>query len=91
MQSSVNVEISLFGAFRKFATAIPYEFTFQQGSQVREVRQALLDEIIMRYPYFDQHQLVEKSVLADDNEILGDDYVLKQSVKLAILPPVCGG
>ena len=39
-----------------------------------------------------QHQaLIEDSVLANDTDILPDDFVLEQDCTLFILPPVCGG
>jgi len=91
MQSGIDVEISLFGAFRKFDNGRPFILTVPLGAGLHEIRQALGAELAKRYPEFTQQTLIAESALADEQEILRDDYRLKHGAKLAILPPVCGG
>ena len=91
MQSRINVEISLFGSFRKFDNGQPVILFLPQGANLNTIRSGLSKELAARYPEFNQQALIDESALADEREILSDTYCLERNVKLAILPPVCGG
>ncbi len=91
MQSCINVEINLFGSFRKFDNGQPIILFLPQGANLNNIRNGLSTELTARYPEFNQQALINESAIADEREILGDTYCLERDVKLAILPPVCGG
>lgn len=76
--------IQCFGIFRKFGESLSVDLPL--GSSVQQVKQAIVDLIGT------QHKtLVEESVLADEDSILPNAYVLEKPASLSILPPVCGG
>ncbi len=78
--SDITLEIKLYGAFRKFGESI--KVSIASGSKVEQVKASLSETL---------GELVNSSVLANDNVILGNDDVLEQNATLSILPPVCGG
>lgn len=82
--STISIPIKCFGVFRKFGESLNVDIA--PGSSILEVKQALIQKLGQ-----DQKALVEDSVLANDNEILPNAYILKEENALSILPPVCGG
>jgi molybdopterin synthase sulfur carrier subunit len=87
----INVEISLFGAFRAFDNGTPIILQLPVGTSLQETKQALGTELIRRFPDFKQDKLLEQSPLANEREILRADYILSKNEDLVILPPVSGG
>lgn len=80
----INYSIKCFGAFRQFGDQLSVSVT--PGSSVQQIKAALVRQL------GEQHKtLVEESVLASDNEILPNAYILQEKTPLSILPPVCGG
>ena len=76
--------IKCFGVFRQFGDQLNVSVT--PGSCVQQIKAALVQQL------GEQHKtLVEESVLANDNEILPNAYILQEETPLSILPPVCGG
>jgi molybdopterin converting factor small subunit len=85
----IKVEISLFGAFRKYNSGV-VQFEFNEGKTCEQVKWALGDYLQSRYPDFDK-ELVQTSVLADDKSVLASSTLIERNCSLAVLPPVCGG
>lgn len=76
--------IKCFGVFRQFGDTLCV--TVDAGSSVQKIKEALVQQL------GEQHKtLVEESVLANDNAILPNAYILQEETPLSILPPVCGG
>ncbi len=80
--AEITIHMKLFGAFRKFGESV--DFSVPTGSTIATVKTAL-------QKLLDGNGLVQDSVLANDNSILRDDYVIEGDAELSILPPVCGG
>jgi molybdopterin converting factor small subunit len=91
MQSSLKVEINLFGMLSKYGEGDPLVIIVPSGANMKEVLQALKAELSSRFSDFNAHKVLDASVLADEKEVLKHDHILNQNVSLAILPPVCGG
>lgn len=91
MQRRVKVEIRLFGALRKWDGGAPCVLELPRGAGIAEIRGALREELTRRDPEFDRQELLGRSALADEREILSGCYRLERDTELAILPPVCGG
>lgn len=80
----INYSIKCFGVFRQFGDKL--SVGVDAGSSVQQIKAALVRQL------GEQHKaLVEESVLANDNEILPNAYILQEETPLSILPPVCGG
>ncbi len=79
----ITIHIEFFGAFRQFGKGL--DINIPAGSTVRAVKSALSRRL-------NDTGLVTESVLANDNTILQDtDIITDDNIRLAVLPPVCGG
>lgn len=90
----VRVCVRLFGAFRKYSSGadVYVSFDVPRGTTVAALRQHLGEALRCNCPAFADQQLLDVSVLADDERILDDGQLLGDDrVSLAVLPPVCGG
>jgi sulfur-carrier protein len=90
MQGRINVEVSLYGAFRQLAEQSCH-FELPHGACLRDVRTALKEEIARKHPEFAQRNLLDVSALADEHAILRNDDILLEDTRLAIIPPISGG
>tara|TARA_R110002124_G_scaffold69439_6_gene186747 strand:- start:1237 stop:1488 length:252 start_codon:yes stop_codon:yes gene_type:complete len=82
--TDIDIQIKLFGMFRKNGQNM--QLRLPAGSTIGTVKQ----QISLQLKDTDA-ALVFESVLANEETILPDGYVLENSMKLSILPPVCGG
>ena len=82
--SDIDIKVKLFGAFRKNGHEL--KLRLPAGSTIGNVKQ----QISLRLADTDA-PLVFESVLANDEAILPDGYILEDNINLSILPPVCGG
>lgn len=82
--ADIDIKIKLFGAFRKNGHEL--HLRLPSGSTISNVKR----QISLQLAGADA-ALVNDSVLADDNAILPDGYILQENARLSILPPVCGG
>ena len=80
--SEITLKIKPFGAFRKFGDSIV--LSVPSGSSIATIKTLLQTKL-------NDNILVSDSVLADNDAILRDDYILDSDTALSILPPVCGG
>ena len=86
----LNISVQLFGAFRR-VHAHPVELTIDQHTKIKEVKSALESALRELNPAFNDMELLNKSVFANNQKIYQDDDVIVESATIAILPPVCGG
>lgn len=87
----LRVRVLLFGAFRDFADGDELWLAVPRGTTVAELRRHL-HEALAQAPA--QGGLIDASALAFDEGILLESQALGQGVdevRVAILPPVCGG
>ncbi len=86
-----EIEIRLFGAFRKFVSfgsikvQVPSQFT------VAQLKEIVKCELQNQSSDFTDSNLVYESALATEFEVLAEDDMVKDLKNLALLPPVCGG
>ena len=87
----IQLKIKLFGAFRKYGNgeAIPLELS--EPISISELKNALSQKLQELHSGFDQSELLNESVFADDTAILMQDTVIEKSGEVSVLPPVCGG
>ncbi len=90
MNESITLSIRMFGAFRKHHQGALL-LNIASGSTVSAVKKAIAEKLRQMNPDFSDDELIDKSVLADNQRILGTDECINGSDTLAILPPVCGG
>ena len=85
------ISVKLFGAFRNHCPQSTLTLDLVPNSTVAEVKIKLEKELSSKSPHSEVSVLLSRSVLADENRILDDQDRISEGMKLAILPPVCGG
>ncbi len=88
----IQVEVRLFGKFKKYETGQPRVLIqLQESSTVENVKTALSTYFLEKNSSFSDQQLIEDSAIANEKNILSSGDRILQPCTLAILPPVCGG
>lgn len=90
MDSTLKLNIRLFGAFRKYHNGL-LTLEVNEGITVSEVKGLIAQKIKDLSPEFKDQELIDKSALANTQKVLNPFDSLTESDNLAILPPVCGG
>lgn len=85
-----SIVVQLFGAFRRVHDQ-PVTLSLGPNATAQEVKQALGVALLTLSPGFNDLDLLEKSVIADNHKVFAASDRIGESVTLAILPPVCGG
>ena len=84
MNQKIEITVRLFGAFRRYGAQVV--LSVPSGSSVADIITLLSEKIDTQ-----DKVLLNDSAMANDNEIVGRDFILNENSELAILPPVCGG
>lgn len=80
----MNITIQFYGAFRKLGSS--QRITCESPSSIAQIKSVLSSVL------GEGHKaLIKDSVMANDTDILPNDYILMKDCTLSILPPVCGG
>ena len=83
----MRLDVSLFGPLRPSAPGSVVRLDLPEGASARDARAALAAALGAAAA-----PLLERSVLATEEEVLAEDAPLPAGTRsLAILPPVCGG
>lgn len=86
----MNVELSLFGAFREYDSAALIHLDVPDGACVKDLRAALVDYGAQHWPDF-KPGLLARSAFASESAVLRDAEAIPADGKMAVLPPVSGG
>lgn len=86
-----QVEIKLFGAFRKYIPAGVMSVQVEEGVTVKALKDKIHSELCNTFSNYKDMNLVFESALATDSDILNEDSICDLDQSLALLPPVCGG
>jgi molybdopterin converting factor small subunit len=103
VSSMLQVQVKLFGAFRSITSQL--ELSLDQKLSYSEFRSHLRSYLASEFKMINSDlntdtlsallALLERSALADESQILNEDIWEKlwdrTAIRLAILPPVCGG
>ncbi len=81
-----QITLSLFGAMREYEKDSPLVFDIKSGANRDELRNE-----IARFLEISNTNIFDTCALATDDEIIGSDFCVTKDIKIAILPPVCGG
>ncbi|QQG37300.1 MAG: MoaD/ThiS family protein [Micavibrio aeruginosavorus] len=80
----VTVNVRLYGGFRKYKDSV--DLSIPAGTPVSAVKESLCQALGPQ-----SRDLIMDSVVANDQTILPQGYVIEGDMRLSILPPVCGG
>lgn len=86
----MNIELSLFGAFRQHEPAAHVQLEVGEGATVTDVRAALARYAEEHWPGF-RPGLLRASAFASEARVLRDGEPVPSDGRMAVLPPVSGG
>lgn len=80
----MRVTINHYGTFRKMGVSTSLDIP--APATISTIRAAFVVEL------GEQHRLlIEDSALANETDILPDEFIIDANCSLSVLPPVCGG
>jgi|GEM_PF-5250809 len=83
---AIDLEISFFGALRKYERAGPLRLTLPVGIGLEGVRAAIAEALDVS-----AQDILRVSALADAERVLPSHHRFESSAQLVLLPPVSGG
>lgn len=86
----MEIQLSVFGAFRDFAPDGKVVLHVPDGARVADVRDALSAHALSQWPGF-RPGLLASSAFASESAVLRDADPVPTDGRLAVLPPVSGG
>lgn len=86
-----EIEIKLFGAFRKYVPAGKIFLQLESPCSVRALKEQIQRKILAQSSEYEGQNLVFESALATESAILTEEESVGDTSSLALLPPVCGG
>lgn len=90
MSDVIEITIKLFGVLRSYSNESEIKILLQSPSFVSDVKQLLVQSLKTDI-HSDIEEIISKSAVGNETEILPEDALISRSMSLAILPPVCGG
>lgn len=86
-----EIEIKLFGAFRKYVPTGKIVLQLEDISTVKQLKEKVQEKLLAQSSEYKGQNLVFESALATETEILTEEELVGGKICLALLPPVCGG
>lgn len=80
----IEIELLLFGRFRRLSAERSHRIFCDPGVTVADIRRLVGEE-------WRHEDSVADAVLATEDRVLRDEEQIFETVRLALLPPVCGG
>lgn len=87
----IEVEVRLYGAFRDYASDPSLKLELAEGASLDQLRAALEEQLAALQPASHPADLLQRSVFADQTDVLPADARLYGRQVLSLIPPVCGG
>lgn len=80
----MKITVHHYGAFRRLGNSTAFDMP--GPATIGIIRTALVAQLGEQ-----NRLLVEDSAIANDTEILPDEFIIDSDCALSVLPPVCGG
>lgn len=93
IHDTIQVQLSFFGVFRDYVQT-DLNFCLSAQAPVQTLKAQIIAKLQELNPDLSQEKavsLVAQSALADESGVMGLQDQLRDGMRLALLPPVCGG
>jgi len=89
----MKIKVELFGASRDFSDQNSLEFDIEKNSSIKDVKVEINNYLDKKFNGNQNFKrIVDSSAFCSgDNNIVGDNYKIKNDEKIAIIPPIGGG
>ena len=89
----MKVKIELFGASRDFSNHNSLDFNLNNNSTIKDIRNELINYLDEKFNGNEGYKKIVNSsaFCSENNNIVSDNYKIKNNEKIAIIPPIGGG
>ena len=89
----MKVKIELFGASRDFSSHNSLDLNLNNNSTIKDIRNELINYIDEKFNGNEGYKKIVNSsaFCSENNNIVSDNYKIKNNEKIAIIPPIGGG
>jgi|TARA_B100000497_G_scaffold119712_1_gene147378 molybdopterin converting factor small subunit len=89
----MKVKLELFGISRDFSNQSSLDFEVDKNSTIKDIRNKLIDYLDEKFSGNENYKKIVNSsaFCSADNNIISDNYKIKNNEKIAIIPPIGGG
>ena len=89
----MKVKIELFGASRDFSSHNSLDLNLNNNSTIKDIRNELINYLDEKFNgNVGYKKIVNSSAFcSENNNIVSDNYKIKNNEKIAIIPPIGGG
>ena len=89
----MKVKIELFGASRDFSNQSFLDFEVDKNSTIKDIRNELINYLDEKFNGNEGYKKIVNSsaFCSENNNIVSDNYKIKNNEKIAIIPPIGGG
>ena len=89
----MKVKLELFGISRDFSNQSSLDFEVDKNSTIKDIRNKLIDYLDEKFSENENYKKIVNSsaFYSADNNIISDNYKIKNNEKIAIIPPIGGG
>ncbi|MDC0863784.1 MoaD/ThiS family protein [Candidatus Pelagibacter sp.] len=89
----MKVKIELFGASRDFSSHNSLDLNLNNNSTIKDIRNELINYLDEKFNGNEGYKKIVNSstFCSENNNIVSDNYKIKNNEKIAIIPPIGGG
>ncbi len=89
----MKIKIELFGASREFSKDKFIEFKVSNNSKIKDIRIEMMKYLDRNFNGNENYKKIVNSsaFCSEDNNIISDNYKIKNNEKIGIIPPIGGG
>ena len=89
----MKVKIELFGASRDFSSHNSLDLNLNNNSKIKDIRNELINYLDEKFNGNEGYKKIVNSsaFCSENNNIVSDNYKIKNNEKIAIIPPIGGG
>ena len=89
----MKVKIELFGASRDFSSHNFLDLNLNNNSTIKDIRNELINYLDEKFNGNEGYKKIVNSsaFCSENNNIVSDNYKIKNNEKIAIIPPIGGG
>ena len=89
----MRVKIELFGASRDFSSHNSLDLNLNNNSTIKDIRNELINYLDEKFNGNEGYKKIVNSstFCSENNNIVSDNYKIKNNEKIAIIPPIGGG
>jgi len=89
----MKVRLELFGASRDFSSHNSLDLNLNNNSTIKDIRNELINYLDEKFNGNEGYKKIVNSsaFCSENNNIVSDNYKIKNNEKIAIIPPIGGG